>query len=119
MKKDAFKSKWTAAFSSDIPWSEFCSLCDEFAVETRLLALDSSPTSNRPKPLPRCNRPTGHRPAFRHRPLLSNPAKAQRIQTLYRHLRKKAARKILSPNCPLYSGSIGSAESFQGHVFPS
>jgi hypothetical protein len=121
LKKDAFKRKWTAAFSSDIPWSEFCSLCDEFAVETRLLALeitaDSSPTSNRRKPLPRCNRPTGRRPAFRHRPLLSNPAEAQRIQTLYRHSKKKAARKILSPNCPLYSGSIGSAEAFFKDTF--
>ena len=108
LKKDAFKRKWAPAFSSDIPWSEFCSLCDEFAVETRLLALeiaaDFSPTSNRRKPFPRCNRPTGRRPAFRHRPLLLNPAEAQRIQTLYRHSKKKAVRKILSPNCPLYSG---------------
>ncbi|CAB4034717.1 Hypothetical predicted protein [Paramuricea clavata] len=121
LKRDAFKDKWTSAFSSDIPWSEFCSLCDEFVVETRSLALEiaanSSPTSYRPKPLPRCNRPSGRRTAFRHRPLLSNPAEAQRIQTLYRHSRKKAARKILSPNCPPYSGSIENAESFFKDTF--
>ena len=90
-------------------------------METRSLALEiaanSSPTSYRPKPLPRCNRPSGRRPAFRHRPLLSNPAEAQRIQTLYRHSRKKAARKILSPNCPPYSGSIENAESFFKDTF--
>ena len=121
LKRDAFKDKWTSAFSSDIPWSEFCSLCDEFVVETRSLALEiaanSSPTSYRPKPLPSCNRPSGRRPAFRHRPLLSNPAEAQRIQTLYRHSRKKAARKILSPNCTPYSGSIENAESFFKDTF--
>ena len=60
----------------------------------------------------RCNRPSGRRPVFRHRPLFSNPAEAQRIQTLYSHSRKKEARKILSPNCPPYSGSIENAESF-------
>ena len=116
LKKDAFKDKWTIAFSSDIPWSEFCSLCDEFTVESHSLALEiaavSSPTSSRRKPLPRCNRSSGRRPAFRHRPLLSNPAEAQRIQTLYRHSKKKAARKILSPNHSPYTGSIESAESF-------
>ena len=115
-KKDLFKDKWTDIFSSDITWSEFCSNCDQFAVETRSLALEMaanfSPTSHRRKPLQRCNRPSGRRPAFRHRPLLLNPAEAQRIQTLYRHSKKKAARKILSPNCPSYSGSIESAESF-------
>ena len=121
LKKDAFKDKWTTAFSSDIPWSEFCSLCDEFAVESHSLALEiaavSSPTFHRRKPLPRCNRPSGRRPAFRHRPLLSNPAEAQRIQTLYRHSKKKAARKILSPNRSPYTGSIESAESFFKETF--
>ena len=120
-KRDAFKDKWTTAFSCDIPWSEFCSLCDEFAVEARSLASEitanSSPTSNRRKPLPRCNRRTGRRPAFRHRPLLLNPAEAQRIQTLYRHSKKKAARKILSPNCSPYTGSIENAESFFKDTF--
>ena len=90
-------------------------------METRSLALEiaanSSPTSYRPKPLPRCNRPSGRRPAFRHRPLLSNHAEAQRIQTLYRHSRKKAARIILSPNCTPYSGSIENAESFFKDTF--
>ena len=116
-----FKDKWTTAFSSDIPWSEFCSLCNEFAVESHSLALEiaavSSPTFHRRKPLPRCNRPSGRRPAFRHRPLLSNPAEAQRIQTLYRHSKKKAARKILSPNCSPYTGSIESAGSFFNETF--
>ena len=120
-KKDLFKDKWTDIFSSDITWSEFCSNCDQFAVETRSLALEMaanfSPTSHRRKPLQRCNRPSGRRPAFRHRPLLLNPAEAQRIQTLYRHSKKKAARKILSPNCPSYSGSIESAESFFRNTF--
>ena len=39
-KKDLFKDKWTGIFSSDITWSEFCSNCDQFAVETRSLALE-------------------------------------------------------------------------------
>ena len=90
-------------------------------MESHSLALEiaavSSPTFHRRKPLPRCNRPSGRRPAFRHRPLLSNPAEAQRIQTLYRHSKKKAARKILSPNRSPYTGSIESAESFFKETF--
>ena len=81
------------------------------------MAANFSPTSHRHKPPQHCNRPSGRRPAFRHRPLLLNPAEAQHIQTLYRHSKKKAARKILSPNCPSYSGSIESAESFFRNTF--
>ena len=88
-RKDAFKDKWTSTFSSDIPWPEFCSLCDEFAVETRTLAKEiaavSSPTSNPRKPLPRSDQPSGRRSASPDRPLLSNSVEAQRIQTLYRY----------------------------------
>ena len=81
------------------------------------MAVNFLPTSHRGKLLPRCNRPSGRRPAFRHRLLLLNPAESLRIQTLYRHSKKKAARKILSPNCPSYSRSIGSAESFFRNTF--
>ena len=45
-KRDTFKDKWTAAFCCDIPWSEFCSLCDEFAVETCSLALEITANSS-------------------------------------------------------------------------
>ena len=122
VKKDAFKNKWTNIFSRDISWSEFCSSCDQFAVETCSLALEiaanSSPTSQRRKPLPRCNRPSGRRPAFRHRPLLLNSVEAQRIQTLYQHSKKKGARKYFHQTVPHTLDQLEVLNPFSRTLFP-
>ena len=102
LRKTVFQGKWSSAFPGNLSWSNFCNYCDEFAIQYRTLALEiaieRSSTFLRPQTLPRRDRLADSRPIFRHWPLLSNPAEAQHIQTLYRHSKNRAARRILFPN---------------------
>ena len=94
-------------------------LCERFAAETKEMAQSLSkpmvPKSTGgqpnapppPSPPPPPPRPP-HGPGF----YLFNPVQARRIQGLYRHSRKRAARKLLCDTAVQYLGSVAYAETY-------
>ena len=46
-----------------------------------------------------------------------NPVAARRIQGLYRHSKKRAARKLMNDNVVSYTGSVDDAETYFNDVF--
>ncbi len=107
-----FQSKWVEVFNLDHSWEEFCGLCEQFATECRDMAQYlNQPKNPKPKPAvvppPPPRRPPNGRPFRRF-----NPVEARRIQGLYQHSKKRAARKLLSDVSVSYSGSLADAEMY-------
>ena len=117
-----FRERWIATFSSDLSWDDFSRRCEDFATESRDLASElSRPLAQRPNPAgtaqsapppPAPRRPAMGRPARRF-----DPVAARRIQGLYRHSKKRAARKLLSDNQVQYSGTVDAATQYFTNVF--
>ena len=115
-----FRNLWVERFTSEHSWDEFSQLCESFATEARSMAQSLSnpmaPTpaaaSNPPPPPRPLPRPPPRRPphARGFRPF--NPIAARRLQGLYRHSKKRAARQLLCDTAVQYSGSISDAESY-------
>ena len=112
-----FRETWTSIFSTELPWDEFATHCGTFTSEARDLATDLLADS-RPRPAPRNNdRPTARRPPNGRPFTRFDGAEAQRLQSLYRHSKKRAGRKILSNDSPSYSGSVSEVENFFTNMF--
>lgn len=115
----AFRQKWLDIFSQDSSWEDFSKNCELFAAETASLAslLNKPPSARQnlgaPKPPP----PPPRRPPNGRRIASFDPTAARRIQGLYRHSKKRAARKLLSDNAVSYSGSIEDAQTYFADVF--
>lgn len=116
VRLNEFRALWIERFNGDSSWDEFSMLCERFAIETRELAQSlsnpmapkpSAGQSNPPPPPPPRRRPP-HGRAFRP----FNPVEARRIQGLYRHSRKRAARKLLCDTAVQYTGSVAAAETY-------
>ena len=113
----AFHEKWSTIFTIDLPWLDFCNHCSAFAVEAKSLATHiNGTTTNRPGPRDP-NRPQRRRPPH-GRPLNRfNGAEAQRLQSFYRHSKKRAIRQILQDDSPAFSGSTDAADIFFTNIF--
>ena len=75
-------------------------------------------TAAQPRPAPRRpDRPGARPPPDNHRAQRFNPAEARRLQSLYRHSRKRAARKVLANESPIYNGTLDEAKTFFTNVF--
>ena len=118
-----FRTKWTETFSCEHSWADISDLCLEFASQARELAqyLNRSSSSTLrsqpnppapPRPPPPRRRPPHDRGCRR-----SDPAEARRIQGLYRHLKKRAARKLLNDAAVPYFGSKLDAETYFETIF--
>ena len=97
-------AKWIEIFSLEHSWNEFSNLCVQFATKSRELAQSLNPwkippTNVKTNPVPTVPRPPPRRPphdcGFRR----FDPAEARRIQGLYSHSKKRAARKLLNDVC--------------------
>ena len=110
----AFRERWFVVFSGELSWPDFCARCEEFAAEARDLVRQlrtrSTPgNSNNPAPPPP---PPRRRPAA-GRPIPPfYPVAAKRIQGLYQHSKKRAARKLLCDNSVTYTGSVQAASDY-------
>ena len=107
-----FREKWRSTFSQDSSWTDFTKHCTDFATAARELAIHlnrSSTSRNKPKP-------TDPKPTSSHRPPQGrhiksfDPTEARRLQGLYYHSKKRAARKILENNNTIFTGTIDDAE---------
>ena len=113
MRLTAFRERWFVVFSGELSWPDFCARCEEFASEARDLVrqlgtrstLGNSNNSAPPPPPPR--RPAAGRPIPRF-----DPVAAKRIQGLYHHSKKRAARKRLCDNSVTYTGSVQAASDY-------
>ena len=111
-KLNEFRSLWIERFKEEHSWDEFCTKCEQFATEAREMAQylnkpkeQKSKTTADPPPPPR--RPANGRPFRRF-----NPVEARRIQGLYRHSKKRAARKLLNDVSVSYTGTQIDAETY-------
>ena len=92
--------------------------CVQFATAARKLASDLRKPKNpnnagiemAPRPPP--HRPPAGRPISRF-----DPTEARRIQGLYRHSKKRAARKLMNDNVVTYSGTFQQAETYFTEIF--
>lgn len=92
---EAFREKWSASFEEDSPWIDFCELCSTFTSEAIALAIEVIPPFTR-RPVPRDpNRPSAKKPPIGRPPIRNAPNEARRLQSLYRHSKKRAARMII------------------------
>ena len=110
-----FHHHWSTTFSSNLSWEDFSEQCVLFADACRNLAtsLNQPPQrQNTEQPPNRPRHPRASRPVHRY-----NPSEAKRIQGLYRHSKKRAARKILTNNSTTYTGSKHAAQEFFTDVF--
>ena len=113
-----FRSLWIERFNGDLSWDEFSVLCERFAVDTREMAQSLSqpmapkPVGDQPTAPPPCPPPPPRRPPHGRGFRSFNPVQARRIQGLYHHSRKRAARKLLCDTAVQYSGSVGDAETY-------
>ena len=110
-----FQKHWLTTFAADdLPWDDFETQCGLFADSARILTNNLNPPPKRPNPPTSTNthRPRGSRPTKSF-----NPVEARRIQGMYRHSKKRAARKILSNNSTTYTGSKQTAEDFFTQIF--
>lgn len=114
----SFREKWSSTFDVPHSWEVFCQHVATFASEGRELASSLfAGTSNR-RPQPRDpNRPSARRPPSGRRPNQFDPKTASRLQNLYRHSKKRAARQILTNESPSYSGSLEDATTFFQEAF--
>jgi hypothetical protein len=106
-----FRTKWFDTFSADSSWQDFSTQCETFADETRSLAQELS----RPKLLHTAkppNNPPPRRPPNGRPIQCFDPVAARRIQGLYRHSKKRAARKLLNNNTVSFSGSVADVETY-------
>lgn len=112
-----FRDRWCAIFMDDsLSWADFSLRCAEFATEAKSLVSEL----NRPPSL-RVNRATPPPPPPRRPPMGRRVAKfaavaARRIQGLYRHSKKRAARKLLN-DVVSYSGSVDDVSTYFTGVF--
>ena len=106
---EEFRKHWITIFSTNQPWPEFSLQCSLFAAAARTLATSLNKPPPRPQPTTTAapHRPRGNRPTQSY-----NPAEAKRIQELYRHSKKWAARKILASNSTIYTGTRDAAQHF-------
>ena len=112
-----FRDRWCAIFTDDtLSWADFSLRCAEFATEAKSLASElNRPLSLRvnrtapPPPLPRCP-PMGRRVAK------FDAVAVRRIQGLYRHSKKRAARRLFN-DVVSYSGSVDDAAAYFAGVF--
>ena len=117
-KLNEFRSLWIERFNEEHSWVEFSSLCERFAAETRDMAQSLSkpkapkPVADKPNSPPPPPRRPPHGRGFRP----FNPVQARRIQGLYRHSRKRAARKLLCDTAVQFSGSDADVETYFEHV---
>ena len=110
VKLTEFRAKWTDTFNSEHSWDEFSELCVQFASDAREMAQ----YLNRPKNL----KPTTPDDPPPDRGLRRfNPVEGRRIQGLYRHSRKRAARQLLNDAAVSYSGTKADAENYFEEVF--
>ena len=116
-KLNEFRALWIERFNGDHSWQEFSVLCERFAVETKEMAQSlSKPMA--PKPAGDQQNPPPPPPPPRRRPPHGrgfssfNPVQARRIQGLYRHYRKRAARKLLCDTAVQHSGSDADVETY-------
>ena len=111
LRLTAFRERWSEIFGGELSWPDFCSRCEEFAGEARDLVRQlrtrSTPgnTTNPAPPPPR--RPPAGRPIPRF-----DPVAAKRIQGLYHHSKKRAARKLLCDNSVTYTGTVQAASDY-------
>ena len=112
-----FHEKWSAILEADSTWAVFSAHCNSFPDEAKTLASTLYATSaNRPGPrVP--NRPPGRRPPHGRPHTRFNAAEAQRLQSFYRHSKKRAIRKILDDDSPNFSGPANAAETFFTNIF--
>ena len=113
----AFHEKWSGILETDSTWDVFSAHCTSFAAEAKTLASTLYATSaSRPGPrVP--NRPPGRRPPHGGPHTRFNAAEAQRLQSFYRHSKKRAIRKILDDDSPNFSGPANAAETFFKNIF--
>ena len=121
VKLTEFRGKWIDTFNSEHSWNEFTDLCVQFASDAREMAQylnrpknvkPTVPSDPPPPPPPPARRPP-HDRGFRR----FNPVEARRIQALYRHSRKRAARQLLNDATVSYGGSKADAETYFEEVF--
>ena len=111
-----FRSLWAERVNSEHSWDEFSQLCESFATEARTMAQSlSNPMA--PAPAAASNPPPPPRPPPRRPPHARgfrpfNPIAARRLQGLYRHSNKRAARQLLCDTAVQYSGSLPQAETY-------
>ena len=118
LKRKEFREHWINQFNQDQPWDVFSNLCVQFAEKgIKLVKSIANPSSSRPQPR-RPDRPSARPPHGNFRPRFDK-GDAQRIQQLYRHSKKRAARKILEPESLFYTGSTQSADDFFRQIFAS
>ena len=113
-----FRDRWCAIFTDDtLSWAVFSLRCAEFATEAKSLASElNRPLSlrvNRTAPPP----PPPRRPPMGRRVAKFDAVAARRIQGLYRHSKKRAARRLLNDNVVSYSGSVDDAAEYFAGVF--
>jgi hypothetical protein len=106
-----FRTKRFDVFSADSSWQDFSTQCETFAAETRSLSQELSRPqllrTAKPHNTPPPRRPPNGRPIQRF-----DPVAARRIQGLYRHSKKRAARKLLNNNTVSFSGSVADVETY-------
>ena len=108
-----FQAHWATTFATDLTWEDFSEQCSLFADATRTLANNLRMPHNQTNAASHnqntttTHQPRGNRPTRRF-----NPAEARRIQGMYRHSKKRAARKILANNTTTYAGSKQTAQDF-------
>lgn len=111
-----FRLKWIKVFSSVTSWHDFSNNCETFASEIRAFAQElfkpTRKTARNPNTRTQARRPPNGRPIQRF-----DPSEASRIQGLYYHSKKRAARKLLTNNSTSYSGSVEDAETYFNEVF--
>ena len=106
-----FQTEWNDKFQRDLTWEEFSAACAEFIDAALPLARNLSATRHRHGPR-RPDRPAARPPHNVRRGPHFDAAEAQRIQTLYRHSRKRAARKIMGDASPFYTGLTANATEY-------
>ena len=118
-KLNEFRALWIERFNGDHSWQEFSVLCERFAVETKEMAQSlSKPMAPKPAgdqqnpPPPPPPPPPRRRPPHDRGFRPFNPVEARRIQGLYRHSKKRAARKLLCDTAVQYSGSDADVETY-------
>ena len=110
----AFREHWSNVFLDDsTSWDEFSQQCAQFATAARELASDL----RKPKKPNTAGTEMAPRPPFRRPPAGQSisrfdPTEARRIQGLYRHSKKLAARKLMNDNVVTYSGTTQQAVTY-------
>lgn len=114
-----FALQWSDRLRSTTTFEDFATACSEYAAaavaEGRLLASQLPGMRRHQKPPER--RPLNRFPNPRRRQLAYNPREAGRIQSLYRHSKKRAIRQILKDTIHSYTGTKEAAHQYYEHLF--